>query len=272
MNDHVDAVEATPTRRRRPAAVASADASGTAAVKSALRTLLIFELFGQRQHALQLSEIARALQCPKSSCLALLATLSERGYLERVADDGSYRPTRLWLHQAQLATRHHDRAQQLHDSLVRLREATGETAISATLVNDRSAYLDVVESTELVRYSARPGEFRPLAVSASGRALLGVLDEARRAALLDRLYAGPDRPKASRRTLERLVTDEQARGWSVNVGGYRPDVVSVAVGFRLDGSALSLVIGAPRARGEPQADRIGRQLARERQDLLGRLA
>jgi DNA-binding IclR family transcriptional regulator len=245
--------------------------AGTPAVKSALRTLLIFELFAERQRALPLSEVTRALRCPKSSCLALLNTLAERGYLERLADDGGYQPTRLWLHQARLASRHHDHAHQVHDALVRLRDATGETAISATLNGDRSSYLDVVESTELVRYTARAGEFRPLAVSASGRAQLGVLDDTQRAAVLDRLYAGADRPRSARRTLERLISDERERGWSLNVGGYRPDVVSVAAGFRLDGSAHSLVVGAPRARGEQHADRIGRQVAREVHELMGRL-
>ena len=267
-----------PASRVRPPARRSAAAGGSAppasavpAVKSALRTLRIFELFAERQHALPLAEIARGLQCPKSSCLALLTTMVERGYLARSGAEGAYHPTRLWLHQAQLASRHHDQARHVHEALLRLRDATGETAISAVLTEDRSAYLDVVESAELVRYSARPGESRPLAVSASGRAQLGVLAAEARGAVLDRLYASPERPRAARRTLERLIVEERNRGWSVNVGGHRPDVASIAVGYALDGVAHSLVIGAPLPRTEKRTDRIGRVLAREVQALLGRL-
>jgi DNA-binding IclR family transcriptional regulator len=241
------------------------------AVKSALRTLLIFELFAERRRALSLAEIARTLQMPKSSCLSLLSTLAERGYLQRSGADGAYHTTRRWLLQAQLASLHDAHAQHMHDCLVRLRDALGETAISAVLAGDQSTYLDVVESTELVRYSTRPGETRPLAVSASGRAQLGVLDEAARAAVLDRVYASPARPRSARRTLEKLIADERDRGWSVNLGGYRPDVISVAVGLTLDGSAHALVVAAPYARAEARADRIGRQIAREVHDLLQRL-
>ena len=184
------------------------------AVKSSLRTLLIFELFAQRQCPLTLAQIAQALEMPKSSCLALLTTLGERGYLYRYGADGGYYPTRRWLHQANRVAEHDPIAHYVRASLERLRDAFGETALGAMLAGDQSTYLDVVESTELVRFTARPGDVKPLDVSASGRALLGVLPPADRAAVLDRLYAGAGRPRAARRTLDKLIADEAARGWS----------------------------------------------------------
>ena len=49
-------------------------------VKSALRTLTVFEVFAQQQAPLTLSELARALGIPISSCHGLIATLQNEGY------------------------------------------------------------------------------------------------------------------------------------------------------------------------------------------------
>ncbi|MEZ5741527.1 MAG: hypothetical protein R3E68_20265 [Burkholderiaceae bacterium] len=48
-------------------------------------------------------------------------------------------------------------------ALEQLREASGETTIDAVLAGQRSIYLDVLESREMVRYTAQVGDARPLA-------------------------------------------------------------------------------------------------------------
>jgi DNA-binding IclR family transcriptional regulator len=53
-------------------------------VKSALRTLQILEAFAEAARPMSLGEVARAIDAPRSSVLALLATMVERGYLYRV--------------------------------------------------------------------------------------------------------------------------------------------------------------------------------------------
>jgi DNA-binding IclR family transcriptional regulator len=55
----------------------------TAGVKSAERVLDILELLGRSSRTLGLSELAQELAIPKSSALALLRTLSARGYVAR---------------------------------------------------------------------------------------------------------------------------------------------------------------------------------------------
>jgi len=244
------------------------------AVKSSLRTLLIFELFAERLRPLALAEIARDLEMPKSSCLALLTTLSERGYLVRAARDGSYYPSRRWQTQANRVAESDPLSRHIHESLVRLRDASGETAIHAALAGDRSTYLDVVESTEIIRYTARAGDLKPLNASASGRAQLGALEPAAREAVFDRLAQASTSGRLgySRRALEQLVSRERQRGWSINLGEYRPDVISIAVGFDLNGSAHSLVIAAPYPRLETRVDKVGQTLQREVNALMQRLS
>ncbi|MDQ2780442.1 MAG: IclR family transcriptional regulator [Pseudomonadota bacterium] len=243
------------------------------AVKSALRTLRVLELFAELQCPQTLAAIARRLDMPKSSCLALLTTLADRGYLYRGAAAGAYYPTRRWLHHASRVAEHDPVANQVRASLVRLRDRIGETVIDAVLAGDQSVYVDVVESTELVRLTARPGDCKPLHVSASGRAQLGVLAEAERAALVGRLVldGGDKRHRMSRRALTQTVQCERERGWSSNLGEFRPDVASVAVGLDLYGTPHAILVAAPLQRLAPRIDEVAALLRLEVDALAQRL-
>jgi IclR family transcriptional regulator, acetate operon repressor len=243
------------------------------AVKSALRTLQILEIFAEQRRPLTLGELARHMETPKSSCLALLGTLAERGYLYRVGLDGAYYPTRRWLDNASQVAEHDTVAAEVKLSLRRLRDATGETAIDAVLVGDRSVYLDVVESIELVRFTARAGDSKPLHASASGRAQLGVLEPAEREAVmrkltLERITA---RTRVTPKALAQTVQEESTRGWSANYGEFRPDVISIASGLRLGATVHSLVVAAPYQRVEKKVDKIGQAVRAEALALARRL-
>ena len=243
------------------------------AVKSALRTLQILEIFADQRRPLTLGELARHMATPKSSCLALLATLAGRGYVYRVGAEGAYYPTRRWLDNASLVAEHDTVAAEVKLSLRRLRDATGETAIDAVLVGDRSVYLDVEESQELVRFTARAGDSKPLHASASGRAQLGVLEPAECQALLRQLTLEriTSRTRVTPKALAQTVQEERARGWSANYGEFRPDVISIAAGLRLGATVHSLVVAAPYQRVEKKVDRIGQAVRAEALALARRL-
>jgi len=241
-------------------------------VKSALRTLQILEAFAEAARPMSLGAVARAIEAPRSSALALLATLVERGYLYRVGAAPSYYPTRRWLDLAQAVSENDPVSLRIRETLERLRDLTGETAIDAVLATDRSLYLDVVESRELVRFAAQPGETKPLHLSASGRAQLAVLDEDARKAVVAALPAGGSgRQRLSRKALLDTVEQERRRGWSTNLGEFRPDVISVAAGFDLHGTVHSLVVAAPRHRAQARVEQIGRLLRDEARALVARL-
>lgn len=256
---------------KTPLARDGSGASGASGVKSALRTLQILEIFSDAKQPLVLSELARRMDAPKSSCLALLETLTERGYLYR-SSAGSYYPTGRWLGHARRIAEHDPVAAQVHASLERLRDRIGETAIDAVLAGDQSIYLDVVESTELIRFSARIGDVKPLHSSASGRALLGTLDDAACQEVVGRLrFDGPTARSGTRaqaQKLARTIAEERERGWSANIGEHRPDVISVAAGVDLNGTAHALVIAAPFNRVAQRVDQIGALLQTEAQRLL----
>ena len=62
----------------------------TTAVKSAVRTLRILELFSNINKELTLRDVSKALALPKSSAYMLLCTLVEEQYLEETTN-GAYK-------------------------------------------------------------------------------------------------------------------------------------------------------------------------------------
>lgn len=81
--------------RRSPSAVSVVDAAQkeTAIVKSAARTLAIFEYFDDVQHELRVGEIALRLGYPQSSTSYLLQSLVKTGYLDYDPRTRAFMPT-----------------------------------------------------------------------------------------------------------------------------------------------------------------------------------
>jgi DNA-binding IclR family transcriptional regulator len=63
-----------------------------------------------------------------------------------------------------------------------------------------------------------------------------------------------------------VLAKGRRQGWSVNLGEYQPDVVSVASGFLLHGEAHAIVAG-PYARVSGRVDALGRLLRDEARQL-----
>ena len=57
------------------------------------RTLDFLEVFADQKRPLSLSEIARLLEIPASSCHDVIQALQERGYIYELAPRGGYYPT-----------------------------------------------------------------------------------------------------------------------------------------------------------------------------------
>jgi DNA-binding IclR family transcriptional regulator len=233
-----------------PPAAARRDAGeGVATVE---RVLAVFEVFHRVQRPLSLTELARLADIPKSSCHAIVKTLAARGHLYQLQRPRALYPTR----------RLYDLTREIHanDPLVervvplleRLRNTSQETVILGKQQGEAVIYLQVLESPNPIRYSARPGEFKPLHASAIGKALLGGLKDA---ALATSLAALP-LPRVTPRTLtdpHRLAQDiaeGRRRGYYVTRGENVPDVWAVSTALALDGQTLAVAIAGPRHRME----------------------
>src|SRR2546423_8596322 len=156
-------------------------------VKTAGRVLDLFEAFSEMQRAASLSDLARKLDIPVSSCFALLRTMENRGYLYSEKPRGGMYPTKRMFSLANRIAAHDPIANRVAPALKELLDTTGETVLFAKRSADQVVILDVLISPQRIRYSADLGELRPLYASSLGKAILSRMPAQDRKALLDKL-------------------------------------------------------------------------------------
>ena len=216
-------------------------------VKTAGRTLDLFEVFARERKPLSLSQLARAIGAPVSSCFGIVRTLEARGYLYEVKARGGFYPTKLLFEHARVIASHDPLAERFVPLLEKLRERTDETALLCKRLDRQAVYLEVLESPHSIRYSPKVGEYRPLHSGASGKALLGSLAPA----LREELLAGMKLPRVTPRTitsraaLEADLEQGRARGWYVTRGEIVADLMAVAVPVAVNGETYSVALAGP---------------------------
>lgn len=196
-----------------------------------------------------LGEIARALGMSKPGAHRVLATLRRRGYVEH-AEGGVYRlGLKAWeigaavpiLGLVQIAT----------PIMERLTRAVGEGTILGALDGFEVVYLQRVDSPNPIRVHAAVGARIAAHCTSTGLALLAHLPADRLDALLPAsLPAVSPLTLTSHEALRREFGRVRARGYAINLGGWRVEVGGVAAAiFGPDGIAFAaLCVAAPRYR------------------------
>lgn len=238
-------------------------------VRSADRTLGIFEAFEAERRPMLLSRLAEQVGIPVSSCHGLVGTLVQRGYLYSMARTREIYPTRRLFDVAQTILAHDPFLERIRPLLTDLRDRTRETVIVGKRQGEAVLYLDVVDGLHTVRYTARPGEYKPLHSSSIGKALLGSLAPDTLREWLDKRSL----PPITEHTLsdgERLTTDLTAsrkRGYYVTRGENVADVTAVAIPMLLRDERLGIAVAGPSHRMARREAEIGSLLI-EMQHLL----
>lgn len=219
-------------------------------VRTADRTLDIFESFARRQRPITVSDLARELSLPTSTCFALVKTLVERGFLYHLRPRGPFYPTRRLGRVAEEIAQHDPIAQNIRPLLEALRDATGETVILGKLQGLGVVYLEIIESRHSVRYTMTVGAVRELHASSIGKAIVATMDEESRERLLARLKYPKltDNTIRSRAQYAKSLADGQKRGYWTNVGESSPDVMGVALSVRLFGDLYGINLVGPQSR------------------------
>ena len=240
-------------------------------VKTAVRTLEAFEAFGRARRPLTLSELAHAIGAPISSCHGLVATLRNRGYVYSVGNKRQVYPTRRILDVAEAIVRNDPLLETAAPVLARLRDDTGETVILGAREGDAVIYLDVIEGLHTIRYSAHPGEIKPLYSSAIGKAMLASLDAEELATTLSRI--------AIKRITPATLTDEDAlrldledgrrRGVFVTRGENVADVMGMASPAKPGGQLLAVALAGPVERMDRSFDSNAKHLCQAARELNG---
>lgn len=215
--------------------------------KSAARTLELFEAFAQSCRPLTLTDLAKALDMPMSSCLHIIRTLERRGYLYSLGPRQGYYPSMRMLQNAETIGRHDPLLRILGPKLSALRDATRETIVLAQRVEQRVVILDVHDSPQSIRYSAGRGEVRPLHSTALGKALLGGLGAAERTKLLDKLDLSSVTATTitDRAALERHIAESEARGWYYSDSENAVDLFAITVHFRFGADVFAIGVAGP---------------------------
>lgn len=185
-------------------------------VQSIDRAFDIIELLSQETRGLAMTEIGRRLNLNKSTVHRLLASVRERGYIEKDAETGNYKLglgfielASLYLNSLELKTE----ASPLLNTLTRL---TGQTAFLAIMDGTEIVYIDKVETFDSLRRYTIIGKRLPMHTTSLGKAMLsGMSDEE-----IETLYPDKKLTAMTKKTITNfnalmaVIRQVRARGWS----------------------------------------------------------
>lgn len=144
-------------------------------VSAAARALAIFETFAQEKRELSNSELARLLGLADSSCLDLVYTLHQLGYLTRNEQTRRYYPTAQLMTVAQQIGAEDPIVSGTLEALDYLAEETGETAYVGHMDGAAVKVVALKEGRYRLRHLLTINQRVALHASAMGKALLGML-------------------------------------------------------------------------------------------------
>jgi IclR family transcriptional regulator, KDG regulon repressor len=142
------------------------------AVKSAERTLAVFEIFSQEQRGLRVGEVSRNLGIPQPSASMLLKNLARLGYLHHDPQRRTFSPTiRLALLGSWL-NRHFTPVGGFDERLAELQAELGEPVYVGMQNGASVQYVLVQDRDSTAGLAVRSGQMQPLTSCASGQVLL----------------------------------------------------------------------------------------------------
>ena len=221
--------------------------------KSAERTLAILEAFEDRRRSLTLRELAECCEIPVSTCHSLVHTLLDRGYLYQTSRRKDLYPTRRILDLAAIIVAHDPSLERMAPALELLRTDTRETVILGKRQKDQVLYLDVLESPQTIRYSARAGVFKQLHSTCIGKVMLAALAPAALEAWLRKhaLQKVTKNTITSQGRLKEELEKGRRLGYFSTRGENVADVTAIAVPILVNGELLGLAVAGPSHRMEP---------------------
>jgi IclR family KDG regulon transcriptional repressor len=203
-------------------------------VKSADRTLDIFELFAAEPQALTIAEISERLGLARSSTHGLVHTLAARGYL---VQDGGGR-FQLGARLIQLGLNVVDRLElrsAARGTLERLVAATHDTALLVVPDHGDLLFVDkVLSDARDVRTDPRVSSRKPLHCTSLGKALLATLDDTSviKAVHAVGLARATEYSITGKEELLADIADTRARGYSIDEQEALPGVFCVGAPVR----------------------------------------
>ncbi len=232
-----------------------ADASSTRAVR-------LFEAFASVGAPQSLSEISQLLDTPLSTCHGLVRALKDGGYLYANKLSRQHYPTRRLLQIAETIAANDPVVKYFDRHMSVLRDLTAETVILGALQKDSVVYLEVVESPNSIRYSARSGDIKPLHSSALGKLMLGEATAKDREALINALAleAVTENTLTDLGALSRDLDRGRKTGLYITQGENVSEVMAIAAPARVAGETYGIAVAGPIERMQRKREFIEKAL------------
>lgn len=234
------------------------------------RAFAILETFEREGRPLSLKELAKLCRIPASTCHTLVHTLLARAYLYQAGRRKDLYPTRRLYDMGTAIMASDPVLQRLLPILQDLRDATRETVILGKRHKDSVVYLEVIEGPEVIRYSARPGDVKPLPSTCIGKTMLAALDpEDAREWLLDHPPVSVTGNTIT--AIDDLLEDLQQgreRGVFATRGENVPDVTALAVPVPLNNELYAIAIAGPSHRLDARFTQVSNLLRQAQVDIL----
>jgi DNA-binding IclR family transcriptional regulator len=221
------------------------------------RLLAILEMFEREKRPLSSKELSDLCRIPASTCHNLVHILLKNNYIYQTGNRKDLYPTRKLYDMGAVLLEHDMILRRLLPAMDVLRETTRETIILGKRQRGHIVYLEVLDSPEVIRYSARPGDIKPLS-SCIGKTTLSVLKPDEIRALLEEFPL--------RELTDKTITDFDAvmadlelgrqRGFFTTHGENVADVTALAVPISLNNELFGLAVAGPSHRVYAHFDRI----------------
>lgn len=218
-------------------------------VKSAERTVALFEFFSRQQRPLTVGSIAEGMGVPQPSVSQLLGNLTELGYLSYDRAARTYTPTiRVALLGSWIAQRF-DEAGSMTARLKGLQNAVDETVFMGLQNGPYGQYVLALPKKSSRSMRALSGQMKLLTMSATGRVLLSLKSDAEIVRWVHRCNAEASEPSltiASGAFLA-IVAQVRNRGFSETRGDVTPQFGAFAVSVSLptDITPIAVGVGVP---------------------------
>lgn len=216
-------------RSRRQTPRPGAQAKPGAQSQTVSRAIAILKIFDRNRRELGITEIAKAVDLPKTIVFRLIQTLKQHDLLEQNPETAKYR---IGFGAFEIGNLFKSATLESESAPImrQLVDQTGHTAQLAVLHRDEMIIVGRTEGRGPVKYGVSVGEKRPLHSSAVGKAVLSVMNEQDVDALIGETGLKRKTPRTivDQREFKADLMQTRARGYSVNWEENTVGVASVA--------------------------------------------
>ncbi len=188
--------------------------------RAPLRVMQVITALARHRDGLSLAQLSDALQLPKTSLFSLLRSLESGGYV--ISENGHHRLGQETFGLAATIQRSDSFPGNVRPWLTHLHKACEETVLVGVPADDWShlVYVDVIETSSWLRYSANVGAHRPLYSTSLGLTMLAFAPAERQRAYLGaaQLQAVTAHTLTTRKALSQAFKQIRADGYATSSG------------------------------------------------------